>query len=436
MIVAEQTRSSARKLRRSDAVGWLTCYLMLLLFVPSRLIVGPLGSAGALSMIFGLGSLLLWSFLFLGAMRRTSSLAQPVRIALGVFLFSVGVTYALAMSRPMSPDEISPAAVALISLASWSGTLLLIHDGIFTRARLNTLIWRFVLCGLVIAFLGLIQLATRQLWVDRISIPGLSSVPGYGLVTRGGFPRPAGTSIHPIEFGVILSMLLPIALHVGFFHTSRPAWMRWSPAIAIGAIVPLTSSRSAYLGALVALLICMAGWSRARRRGLLVVGGVGVLIMSVTAPTFLSSVIGLFSGAGEDPSIASRTGSFSLAFEFLERNPWFGRGLGTFLPKYRIFDNQYLLLLVTVGVLGALAFLALGLTAVVTLVRLRRRLEDEASRDLALALVAAVAAGFACLFMFDAFAFPMTMGTLFVVLGIAGAMRRLEWGKIDVKGSS
>ena len=413
MTTREQTRSSALKLTRSDAVGWLTCYFILLLFIPSRLVVGPLGSAGAPSMLFGLGSLLLWSFLFLGAIRRTSSLAQPVRIALGIFLFCVGITYVLAMSGPMSPDEISPAAVALLSLASWAGTLLLTHDGIFTRARLNTLIWRFVLCGFLIAFLGLVQVATRQLWVDRISIPGLSSAPAYGLVTRGGFPRPAGTSIHPIEFGVLLSILLPIALHVGFFHTGRPAWMRWLPAATIGAII-------------LALRICMAGWSRARRRRILAVGAGGALLMSVVTPNFLNSVIGLFTGAGDDPSIASRTGSFSLAFEFLERNPWFGRGLGTFLPKYRIFDNQYLLLLVTVGVVGTLAFLALGVTAIVTLLRLRARLQDVATRDLALALVAAVCAGFSCLFMFDAFAFPMTMGTLFVVLGVAGALRHIE----------
>ena len=156
----------------------------------------------------------------------------------------------------------------------------------------------------MIALLGLVQVATHQLWVDRIAIPGLSSAPAYGLVTRGGFPRPAGTSIHPIEFGVLLSILLPVALHVGFFHTHRAAWVRWLPALTIGAIIPLTSSRSAYLGSVLALLICMAGWSRARRRWILAVGGAGVLAMMVVTPNFLSSVVGLFTGAGDDPSIA------------------------------------------------------------------------------------------------------------------------------------
>jgi O-antigen ligase len=407
-----------------DAVGWLTAYLVLLLLFPSRLVVGPLGSAGAPSMLFGLGSLVLWILLFFAADRRTSTQSQPIRVALGIFLFSVGTSYVLAMSHPMSPDEQSPADVAILAVASWSGTLLLTHDGIYERRRLDTLLWRFAVCGGLIAILGLVQIATRQLWVDQLSIPGLTSTPGYGLSSRGGFPRPAGTAIHPIEYGVLLAMLFPLAVHVGLYQTQRSIVVRWLPAGALLGIIPLTSSRSAYLGALIALVILMIGWPAARRLRALGLGIAGILAMMVVTPNFLSSVIGLFTGASEDPSITSRTSSFSLAFEFVDRNPLFGRGLGTFLPKYRIFDNQYLLLLVTIGIVGTLAFIALGVTAVVMTARLRRRLRDEASRDMALSLCAALTAGFSCLFMFDAFAFPMTMGSLFLILGMAGALRR------------
>jgi O-antigen ligase len=413
----------------TDSVGWLTLYLGLLLFLPSRLIVGPLGSAGAPSLLFGLGSLLLWLLTFVGAARRAVSEPQPIRIALGILLFSVGVTYVLAMTGPISPDEISPADVGLLALASWSGTLLLTHDGIHQRSRLDTLIWRFAVCGGLLAVLGLVQIATRQLWVDQLSIPGLNGGPSYSLSTRGGYPRPAGTATHPIEYGVILAMILPIALHVGFCHTHRPLVVRWLPALALAAIIPLTSSRSAYLGAAVAVLVCLVAWSPARRRYVLAVAVAGVLAMLVLVPSFVGSIVGLFTGAGDDPSITSRTDSFAFAGDFIARDPWFGRGLGTLLPKYRIFDNQYLLLLVTIGIVGTLAFLALGITAAVTLFRLRARLRDEASRDLAVALAAAVCAGFTCLFMFDAFAFPMTMGTLFLILGLGGALRRIEDAK-------
>lgn len=425
-MTIQAPRIVAQHTTQTDAVAWLTLYIALLLFIPSRLVVGPLGSAGAPSMLFGLASLLLWGFLFLTAVRRVDLGAQPIRIALGFLLFCVGVSYVLAMSRPMSPDEVSPADVALLALASWTGTLLLTHDGVHDRSRLDSIIWRLAVCGGLIATLGVVQLLTRQLWVDQLMIPGLSSAPPYGLTTRGGYPRPAGTSIHPIEYGVVLTMMLPLVLHVAFEHTHRRLLVRWLPAAAVCTIIPLTSSRSAYLGAFIAIVICMIGWSRDRRIRVLLLGLAGLLAAFVVAPRFVDSIIGLFTGADEDPSIASRTDSFSLAFEFVAQNPLFGRGLGTFLPKYRIFDNQYLLLLVTIGFVGTLAFVAVGVTAMVMLLRLRRRVLDVGTRDLAMALAASICAGFACLFMFDAFAFPMAMGTLFLVLGLAGALRRIE----------
>lgn len=417
-------------LRRSwattDAVGWLTVYLVLLLFVPSRLVLGPLGSAGAPSMLFGLGSLLLWFLPHLRVEGNDSRRLRPVRIALFGFLFSIGITYAIVMSSPISADEVSPADVAVLALLSWSGTLLLAQDGIDERGRLDVIVWRLAMCGGAIALLGLFQIATRRLWVDELSIPGLTGGPGYSLSSRGGFPRPAGTSTHPIEYGVILAMLFPIGWHVAFFHSHRPAWQRFAPAIALSAIIPFTSSRSAYVGCLIALATCMIGWSGRRRLGMLGFITGGSLLMLVVSPNFLNSVMKLFTGASDDPSIESRTNSYGLAAQFIDRNIWFGRGLGTFLPKYWIFDNQYLLLLVTIGFVGTLAFTCLGATAAVVAWRTRRRLPDESGRDFALSLLAAVLAGFTCLFMFDAFAFPMTMGTLFLILGMIGCLDRAD----------
>lgn len=418
------TGALPRTRKRLDAVAWLTLYVGLLFFVPSKLIFAPLGSAGAPSMVFGLGSLLLWTFYYVGTTKPVQVRVQPIRIALCAFLFSVGVTYALAMSNPINSDEISPADVALLALASWAGTLLIAHDGVTNRDRLNSLVWRIAVCGSVIAALGIVQVLTHTIWVDRISIPGLTASDAAGTYLRGAFLRPAGTAIHPIEYGVVVTMLLPLALHVGFHHTWRHPVGRWIPAAALAAVIPVTSSRSAYVGAIIGVLICAVGWPKARRRLVLAVGALGIVVLTFLTPTLVNSILGLFTGAGEDPSIASRTDSFALAASFISENPWFGRGLGTFLPKYRIFDNQYLGLLVTVGVVGALLFVALGVVAISLLVRVRRRAADDATRDLASALAAALAVGFVCLVMFDAFAFPMTMGTLFLLLGLAGALRR------------
>ena len=410
----------------ADAVTWLTVYIALLFLIPSKLVVGPLGSAGAPSMLFGLASLLMWFLFRANAARSQTVMSHPIRIAVCAFLFSVGITYVAAMTRPISGDEISPADVALLALASWVGTLLTAHDGITSRARLDTLMWRVVVCGSLIATLGIVQVLTGEAWVDRISIPGLTATDVATLPMRGSFVRPSATAIHPIEYGVVITMLLPLALHVAFNHVHRNVIVRWIPALTVLAVIPLTSSRSAYLGAAIGLVICMIGWRPSRRLRMLAVVAIGVLIMSAVTPNLFGSIVGLFTGVEDDPSIASRTGSFDIAGEFIAQNPLFGRGLGTFLPRYRIFDNQYLVLLVTVGIVGTLAFIALGVVAIATLLKVRTRSGDEATRDLSVALAASLAVGFVCLVMFDAFAFPMTMGALFLLLGVAGALRRLE----------
>ncbi|WP_325484499.1 O-antigen ligase family protein [Microbacterium sp.] len=413
---------------RGDFVtACLTVYIVVLFAVPSRLVVGPLGSAGSISMLLGLVSFGLWVVLLLvGFGRVMPPTARPLRWALGAFAFSVGVSYVLAMSQPISSDEISPADVAILSLTSWAGIMLLSHDGITSSRKLGTVLWRFVFCGGLLALLGIAQFATRQAIVDLISIPGLTSIADATLYNRNGLVRPAGTAIHPIEYGTLLCILLPLALHVGLHYRERPPVLRWFPAVAIAGVIAISSSRSAYLGAVLGVVICMVAWTSKQRRILITIVAVGFAVASIALPRLITSITNLFVGVEEDPSIASRTDSFSFAWAFIAEHPLFGRGLGTFLPKYRIFDNQYLGMLVTIGVVGALALVAIGIVAMSQLMRVYQVVEDPRTSDLSVSLVASVAAGFVSLAFFDAFAFPMTMGTLFLVLGLVGAFSRLS----------
>lgn len=405
-----------------DGVTWLTFYLVVLFAIPSRLVVAPLGSAGALSMLMGLGSFGIWLLLRVGRWQATVSHLAPTRMAVAAFLFTVGLSYALAMSRPISRDEVSPADVALLCLLAWSGTLLIAHDAIPSLARLHTFVWRAALGGGLMASLGIVQFVTKQTLADRISVPGLTAMTITQVGFRDGRVRPSGTALSPIEYGSIIAILLPLALHVGFHETRRAPLVRWFPAAAICAMIAVSSSRSAYLGALVSIGVCMLGWSAARRWVMLVVALGGVGLAAVAAPRLLASVTSLFTGASEDPSVESRTDSYSVAWTFFAHHPWFGRGLGTFLPKYRIFDNEYLGLLVCVGVVGLLAFLMLLIVTLVQLARAARASAEPRVKDLSCSLAAAVASGFTSLAFFDAFAFPMTMGTIFLLLGVAGAL--------------
>lgn len=415
------SRRRAEAGRGAGIVTLLTVYVVLLFAIPTRLVFAPLGSAGAPSLIFGLGCAFAW---FLAQLWRTTSepgARRPIRFALTCFLACVGISYAIAMTRPIESDETSQADVALLTTLSMTGVLLVAHDGLVRRRDLETVLRRFSIAGGLMATVGLAQYATRQALVDRISIPGLTSMGGTEVAFRNGLVRIAGTATSPIEFGALLTVLLPIAVHCALHPTGRGAIRRWFPVVSIFTALALSGSRSAYIGFAVVLVVLLLGWPRRLRWRVGPVVVIGVAAMCLAIPPLFRSVRSMFVGAKDDPSIASRTDSYAIALQFFERWPWFGHGLGTFLPKYRIFDNNYLGLLVSVGIVGTIAFVAIPVTAIWLLLRRRRLWQDEPSRDLALSLAAGILAGAVSLAFFDAFGFPMTMGTLFLALGIAGA---------------
>ncbi|GGD75623.1 O-antigen ligase family protein [Microbacterium murale] len=428
---ASATRDGPQPRARSgDVVTWLTLYLVVLLAVPSRFVVGPLGSAGAPSMLMGLVSLVFWVALLIIRRHSVAELRfYPLRWALGALIFVSGISYALAMSRPINADEVSPADVAILALLSWAGTMLLTIDGVRTRRRFDDLVWRVVVAGGLLAALGLAQVVTSMSITNLISFPGLTEVSSSELVYRNGFVRPNGTATHPIEYGAIVAMILPLALHVGLYHTARSAVLRWWPALAIAAVIGISGSRSAYLCAIVGVLVCVFAWSPVLRRWMLGLALAGLVIVSLVYPRLLRFIVALFDNPENDPSITSRTDSFDFAWAFVAEHPLFGRGFGTFLPKYRIFDNQYLVQLVSVGVLGTIALVALGWVALSEMNRVAKTTlggETMRTRDLTAAMSGALVAGFVSMAFFDAFAFPMTMGTLFLLLGMAGAVARLS----------
>jgi len=413
-------------LPKPDAVEWSLLYVFFLYVIPSRLVVPALGSAGAISMLVGLTSIVGWGVFQLSRISSTADPWQtrPVRRCLVAFWLCVGISFVVAMTRPIAADEVSPALVAILAVLSWSGILLVVNDGVTTLERINVLTTGVAQAGGVLALLGLAQFATGDPIVDRISIPGLSSAPTE-LFMRDGFIRPFATATHPIEFGLILAMLAPVALHSAFHGRHYNGLTQWFPVAAIATCFALTFSRSAYVAGGVALLVLLAGWPRKTRKVVLIgMTGIGIML-AAAVPRLFGVVNAMFRNVSTDPSIASRTDSYDLAWSFVGHDPLFGRGLGTFLPKYRIFDNEYLALLVSVGFVGAAAFVALVVAGLWCGARVYYRASTPATKDLGLTLVASLLAGGVGMATFDGFAFPMTMGTFFLLLGLAGATHRI-----------
>lgn len=409
-----------------DATSVLTGYIVLLLAIPSVMRVGALGTAGAPSTILAIGALFWWLWFQLHRNWKLHDGFQPVNAAVLGWIMIMLVVYTHAMSSPIPYDEISPADSGMLKLVGMAGVLLVASDGIVSLDRHRTVVRRLVIGVGLVALIGLLQYATKQLFIDRIQIPGLTSGGAdLELAERSGLARPSGTSTHPIEYGMVLTMVLPLSI----VYAMKAPTNRWIYRLLLGAVtfaIFLSISRSALVCAAVGFVVLAASWPAAARVKALAFAAIAMAIVFVVSPGVLGTIGNLFAGASDDPSIASRTGSFDIAGEFVSSSPWLGRGFGTFLPKYWILDNGYLGLLIEGGVLGLVGLLVVIASAIWAARQARRLARDEFDRAIAQALVASIAAGACGLAFFDTFAFPQSAGTFFLLLGLAGAALRLN----------
>lgn len=425
---AQRTRSSG-SYWLIDGVTVLTLFLIVRLILPSQFVIGGLGGAGSPAALLAVACLGWWVWERLHRTREFVS--SPVVGFAAVFGMALMASWVAGVARPINGEEGSVLTLGLLVSGGWLGVLLVAHDGPLDSERLAALLNRLaVLAGLFAAF-GLFQFVTGAVWVDRVYIPGLSAHQTvYAASVREGFTRPPGTAIHPIEFGAVLCMLLPIAISRGMGLILRPGtdWgvlRRWWPAALVALAVVLSLSRSALVGLAVGLIAILPALRARQRIGALVaMAGLGAIVFLVV-PGMIGSIVGLFSGAQNDPGIASRIDSYAIAADYIARAPWFGRGMFTFLPRYRIFDNQYLLSLVEIGFVGVAALLALILAVLWAGIRTRSA-RSSVLRGASAATLAGSLVGGVSLALFDGFAFPMMPGIWFTLLGLTGAAYRLS----------
>ena len=409
----------------ADTVTVLTVYLVLLLVVPAPMVITALGQVGGPATLVALGCFLWWCWWTVGRHEALRLPSAPVRNAALVYLLVVLIAYAHSAVLPLPGDERSPADSELLRAMGFAGLIALMCDGIGTRGRLLVLVRRLAIAVGLLSVLALVQTATGQIFVDRLTVPGLSPSLAENLQVRGALVRPSGTSTHPIEFAAVLAMGLPLSLVAASDGTLRRRWPYVLSAGLVALVLLLTGSRTAVVCGGVAFLGMLPSWSN--RMKVVATGAVATLLalVFVAVPGAVGTLRGLFQQAPNDPSIASRTNSYAVVLEFWQQHLWLGRGMGTFLPKYWILDNQYLQVLMGAGLLGLLALLWLIGSAVWSVTRAARRAVSERDRELAVMVRASALAGAAALALFDMFSFAQAAGMFAIVLGLCGAVARV-----------
>lgn len=424
-----------RRHRLIDPLVVFQIYLVLLVFSPSIYIIAPLGAAGTPASVFGCLIFLLW--LVSGLIGQSGrGRATPLHWIVGIFALTMLLGFCAGMLRPITGVESNSAFRGLIVLASGAGVMLFAADSLRTRELVDSLLRFTVLVGSLLALMGIVQFATGISFVDIFHIPGLTANSAVsGLYLRSGYPRVSATAIHSIEFSAVIGVVLPIAAHLAI-NATRAQWWRWVQLGAMLACLPLTVARSGAISLIVGIAFLLVMARPSQRRILVIAIVASAVAFRFITPGLLGTIRTLFTGAGQDDSISGRTKDFQAIGTYFAEAPWFGRGLGTFIPSiYRTLDNQFLGTLVECGIIGFLGLTLLFIGSMVSAATTWGRAVERFQRTQAASIAAGIAGAFVLAFTFDYFGFPMAFGMLCIVLGASGAIWRIQRDERGVPAS-
>ena len=415
----------------------LQVYAILLVLIPPTLIIQPLGAVGTPATVVGWVALLMWIVAVLTPGDNLVRTVVPVRVVLVILAAAYLMRYAMANVGYVPGIALLASDRIVLAVFSWAGIALMAAEGLRDRDELVRVLRTFVWAVAGMAIVGLLQFrAGIDLTNWARKIPGLhENADVLTIQDRSGFRRPAGTATHPIEFGCVIAMALPFAIHLARFDLARTRVRRALPLAAIAIGIPVAVSRSAVLGAAVAGLVVFLGLApRYRPKALVAVAGFLVLIYATT-PGLLGTLRGLFLSTGSD----SRINDYGPALKTIRQSPWFGHGPGTFIADATIgnvLDNQYLLTLIELGIIGLVVLLIYFLAPAFLGRGARHRSADPSTRDLGQAFAAASLASAATAYTFDALTFRMFAGVIPLCLGLAGLLWALQRRVVADAGAS
>ncbi len=151
------------------------------------------------------------------------------------------------------------------------------------------------------------------------------------------------TTLHPIELGALLGIVLPVAVHYALV-ARRAVGVAASPGSRsrlIAGVLPLALSRTGVVAAVVGMSVFALGWTWQMRGRALVVVLVGLVVLRVAVPGLVGSLFVAVHQISEDTSTQVRQERYDDRRPLLPAAPVFGRGFNTLYPAtQQVFDNH------------------------------------------------------------------------------------------------
>lgn len=408
-----------------DATPYLTAILVVLYGISARMVVGPLGAIGQPALLMAGGGGLLWLTTRALPHGETRAPIHPLKWALFVYLWYELAAIAISHTHSLSVLEQSSSARSAFKLLCVTAVAALVIDGVQTMERLNTFLRRMTMALAFMAVTGILQFLLGDSF--RIPVPGLSFNHDPGAVdTRWAFNRPMGTALHPIEFGVVLGAMLPLALHYALEWSGTKRQKNWSRIVAIivAFAIPLSVSRSAIVAVAASMAFMWVGWGWRRRGEALIVLVAWLPIIYLTVPGLLGTFRGLFTSFDHDPSVQARLERIPQVMQMIREHPWFGHGAGTLsFSEVPLLDNQFFATILASGVVGLVVLLGLiALAMLMSITSRYHRYATDETRHLGLSIAASIFSFTVTFVTFDALYFRILLTTLFMLFGAAGVL--------------
>ena len=259
---------------------------------------------------------------------------------------------------------------------------------------------------------------------------------GAGEVDRLGVARAFASSAHPIELGVVLAMALPLGLALTF-----GSGRRWAiPTVALAVGVMAAASRTPILALLAAGLVLL--WLQPRDLKRLIPLLIPlIVVVKIAAPGSMAALKGAFFPQGgliaeqaafhreADPLLSGgRIRQLRPMLNQAGRTPILGQGFATRQTGFNnplrnapILDNQWLGLLLELGIVGVVGWAALFVGSARRLGR-AARLRAGPDGWLAAGLAASIVGFGVAMFTFDALAFTQAAFVFWILISLSGCL--------------
>lgn len=359
-----------------------------------------------------------------------------------LFLVSLATVLSVVLNGELVQDVGADVAKSLVFFFTFVLVFFVLTSVLRTQVAVDVVLKVLLISGTIVGLAAIYESRTEFNIFDWFAakLPFLEQNEGSRELTRGGRFRALGSSEHPIALSAVLTMLVPFTVYLA--RKYGRVWWVIGGLLTIGAVAPVSRT-----GILMFAVIGFTFLILRRRETMR--AAIPLLLPALVAVHFaLPGTIGTLKDSFFPPGglLAEQAvqhpwqkkGGGRLADigpslrDFSER-PLLGQGFGTRRttwqngrpPNAIILDDQWLALLLEVGMVGTLAWAWLFVRF---LRRTRRRAKALTSTEgwLYVALVASVTSYVVGMLTFDAFSFVQVTFVLYVVMALGAATLALD----------